>query len=70
MTQIDAIREFLEKGNSITPLDALREFGCFRLAAVIFMLRDEGMDIETITEHKNGKKYARYILRDKQRRLF
>ncbi len=62
-SQNDMIHEYLLAGNSITPVDALREFGCFRLAARIDDLRGRGDDIETITEKKNGKKYARYALR-------
>ena len=62
-SQTDMIHEHLLAGNSITPVDALREFGCFRLAARIDDLRGRGVDIETITEKKNGKKYARYALR-------
>ena len=63
MSQADAILEHLKAGNSITPVDALRDFGCFRLAARIDELRQRGHDIETITEKRNGKKYARYALR-------
>lgn len=32
---------------SIEPLTALREYGCYRLGAVIFMLRDDGWKIDT-----------------------
>jgi hypothetical protein len=70
MTQTDAIRSFLLEGNSLTPIDALERFGCFRLAARIDDLRREGLDIETIKERQNGKSYARYRLRDKQGSLF
>ncbi len=70
MTQTDAIRSFLLEGNSLTPIDALERFGCFRLAARIDDLRREGLDIETIKERQNGKSYARYKLRDKQGSLF
>jgi len=70
MRQVDAIRSFLLEGNSLTPIDALERFGCFRLAARIDDLRQEGLDIETIKERQNGKSYARYRLRDKQGSLF
>jgi hypothetical protein len=70
MRQVDAIRSFLLEGNSLTPIDALERFGCFRLAARIDDLRQEGLDIETIKERRNGKSYARYRLRDKQGSLF
>ena len=48
-SQNDMIHEYLLAGNTITPVDALREFGCFRLAARIDDLRTRGVDIETIT---------------------
>jgi hypothetical protein len=50
-------------GAPITPLEALDRYGCFRLAARIIELRKAGLDIETVTETRNGKKYARYVLR-------
>jgi biotin operon repressor len=70
MTQTDAIRSFLLAGNSLTPIDALERFGCFRLAARIDDLRQEGLDIKTVKERRNGKSYARYQMRDKQGSLF
>lgn len=57
------IKNHLEEGKSITPLEALQLYGCFRLAAVIFILKDEGMDIQTkmIKVGKN-KRCAKYTL--------
>lgn len=63
MSQTDQIRAALIFGRSLTPLDALNEFGCFRLAARVADLRREGLDIECKTETTNGKRYARYQLR-------
>jgi len=63
MTQTEMIRTHLENGRDITPLEALDQYGCFRLAARIDELRKAGLDIETITETRNGKKYAKYKLR-------
>ena len=63
MTQNDAIKQHLLSGKSITPLDALQKYGCFRLAARIDDLRKTGLDIETLTEKRNGKQYASYVLR-------
>ena len=58
-TQKQLIKRRLETClDGITPMDALKDFGCFRLSARIKDLRNEGMNI--ITEHKNG--YARYKL--------
>jgi hypothetical protein len=55
------VKDWLSKGKSITPMEALEMFGCMRLAAVVFELRDEGMAIETekyLTP--SGKYVARY----------
>lgn len=60
MTQTEMIRADLLSGREITPMDALREYGCFRLAARIKELRDEGMNIETIKEQRDGRSWARY----------
>ena len=63
MTQTERIRQHLETGESITPIDALQTYGCFRLAARIDALRKAGMDIQTVKESRNGKSYARYQVR-------
>ena len=70
MTQTDVIRSYLLEGNSITPIDALQRFGCFRLAARIKEPRKAGLDIQTIKERRNGKSYARYKIRNAQGELF
>jgi len=61
MTTKEKIRKHLEKGKSITPIEALNKFGCFRLAARIHDLRDEGMLIKTEKVTTKGKTYAKYI---------
>jgi hypothetical protein len=63
MSQNEAIKAALLSGRSLTPLDALQDFGCFRLAARVADLRREGLDIECHRETTNGKRYARYRLR-------
>ena len=45
MSQKNSILGYLKSGKTITPLHALRDFSCFRLAARIAELRDEGHDI-------------------------
>lgn len=63
-TQCDNIKEYLESGKSITPIDALNLFGCFRLGARIADLKKQGMAIRTdiINDPRNGKRYASYRL--------
>lgn len=57
-----AIREILESGGTITPLEALYKLGCLRLGARIYDLRKEGMAIITETKRSGKKKYAEYRL--------
>ena len=63
--QADKILRYLREYGSITPLDALREFGCMRLGARIWDLRQAGHRIRRDMEahvNKFGEKvhYARY----------
>ena len=44
-SQNKLILEYLEIGNKITPLEALNNFGCFRLSSRIFDLRQKGHNI-------------------------
>lgn len=63
-TQRQRIRRYLLDGNSITPIDALRKFGAFRLADHIFQLKKRyGMDVVTEMIYDDGKRYAKYYLR-------
>jgi len=67
-SQTRAILGWLEKGNSITPIDALRKFGSFRLGARIWDLRRAGHPIEKTLIHVRGKRFAEYRLVSKLRR--
>lgn len=64
MTQNEMIRKYLEAGHSLTQIEALNRFGCFRLATRIFELKKSGMRIktETVENKSTGKRYARYRL--------
>lgn len=50
----------LQAGHSITAVEALDKFACFRLAARIDEFRKEGHNITTETVSQNGKEFARY----------
>ena len=56
------ILEYLQIGNKITPLEALYQFGSFRLSAIIFELRQEGYNIITHNKSVDGKTFAEYEL--------
>jgi hypothetical protein len=62
MSQNQLVLRHLKRG-SITPIQALNHYGCFRLAAVIYGLRDQGHKIRTQeVTNKEGNRYARYSL--------
>ena len=63
MSQTEAIQEHLLQGGSLTPLDALYKFGCFRLSARIKNLRDAGMSIETEMITVDRKRVAKYYVK-------
>lgn len=57
------ILNFLESGESLTPIEALEKFQCFRLAARMNDLRKKGYVIQTeILKDDNGKSYASYSI--------
>ena len=67
MTQCERILQYMHENGSITPLDALREFGCMRLGARIYDLKQAGTRI--IKESQPAKNrygdpvtFARYRL--------
>ena len=62
--QTRKILRYMQEGNTITPIEALAMFGCFRLSARIWDLRNEGEDIETERICRNGKWFAGYKLKD------
>ncbi|WP_346856553.1 helix-turn-helix domain-containing protein [uncultured Draconibacterium sp.] len=62
-SQNEQIREHLEAGNSITPIEALSMFNCFRLSGRINDLKHEGININSqIVKTESGKRVARYSL--------
>jgi len=69
MSQQERILYHLSSGHSITPIEALEMFGCFRLSSVIHRLKkDFDLDIITIIKEKYDeeqgvKRYAEYHLR-------
>lgn len=57
------IKGWLLNGYSLTQLEALNQFGCFRLAARISDLRDQSLNVVTdMVTLENGKRVARYYL--------
>ncbi len=61
-SQSDQILAWLKRGRTITPLQALDKFGCFRLGARIYNLRQDGYNITKKFVKVNGKTFAKYKL--------
>jgi hypothetical protein len=60
-SQKERILRHLLKGGTITPLEALTLFNCFRLGARIDELRKAGYPVETeLVQMPSGKRVARY----------
>ena len=61
------ILKHLQEKGSITPLEALEQYGCYRLGARVFDLRRDGYNIQTTLVEgvdRNGEatRYAKYTL--------
>jgi hypothetical protein len=62
-TQCNMIAAWLEMGYSITSLEALKRFGCMRLASRIHDLKERGMNIDKkIITLANNKRVCEYFL--------
>lgn len=57
------IIDFLASGKTLTPLEALRRFGCMRLPARIYELKRARHRIDSDRVKRNGKWVAAYRLR-------
>lgn len=62
-SQCNAIASALKAGARLTPLEALKRFGCLRLGARIADLRKRGMAItSTLVDVGDGKRVSEYKL--------
>jgi hypothetical protein len=63
MTQQERILQHLQELGSITPMQALTHYGCFRLGARIYNLRRLGHVITSELIQHGHRRYALYTLR-------
>lgn len=61
-SQNTAILNHMLAGNSISPLEALRLFGCMRLGGRRYDLVKDGWNVKTDIVKENGKRFARYSI--------
>lgn len=62
MSQEQQILEHLKAGHALTPIEALQQFGCFRLGARIHDLKQRGYAIDCEKVEQGGKRFARYSM--------
>lgn len=62
MTQYDMIIAHFRQGLSLTVAEALDKYGIYALSQRCGNLKTQGWDIQSKTEHANGKHYSRYWL--------
>lgn len=62
-SQCTLIEQHLRSGKTITPIEALDLYGCFRLGARIWDLKHQGLDIVRDMITNGRKRYARYSLK-------
>jgi hypothetical protein len=63
MTQSDKILEHLRSGQTLTPLEALRKYGCLRLGARVYDLKQKGVTIDMrLIETETGAHVAEYSI--------
>jgi len=62
--QNSQILSYMKEGNSITTLQALELFGCFRLASRINDIKNQGhrVEKEMVKTPNTGKKVAKYYM--------
>lgn len=63
-SQNNMILKHLKSGNSISGIDALNNFGCFRLPARIHDLRRQGYNIRGTMVYDGLKKYKVYSMEE------
>lgn len=61
-TQTSLVLKHMQERGSITPLLALRKFGCMRLASRIDDLKRAGHHINSVMVRRGGKRFAAYSL--------
>jgi len=65
MTQKEQVEQHLRTGRGITQLQALGLYKTFRLSAIIYTLKKEGMDIiSTRKKALTGNHYVEYSMKE------
>lgn len=61
-TQNQQVLAHLKQGKTLTPIEALREYGIFRLAARVYELKKAGWPVVTDRVKTESNTFAKYSL--------
>lgn len=66
-SQLTEVKKHLENYGTITQDQAREKYGATRLSAIVFILKDKGLNIKTemiphVNRYGNKGSYAKYIL--------
>lgn len=59
-SQNDRVLQYIQRHGSITPMEALKRLGVFRLGARIHDLKHRGERIASVRINRNGKWFSQY----------
>ena len=62
LTQELQILRDLRRGKRITPLEALADYGCFRLGARIYDIKQRGYAVKKVMVERGEARVAQYYL--------
>lgn len=66
MTQLEAVRTYIEANGVITTKEAIKELNWItRLSEYIRILRKKGYDIESVWDHNESRRWVNYIFKGK-----
>lgn len=66
MTQLEAVRTYLEANGCITTKEAIKELNWVtRLSQYILLLRKKGYEIESVWDHNESRRWVNYIFKGK-----
>lgn len=66
MTKINAVYYHLKKIGHITSWEAIKLYKATRLADIVYKLKQQGFNIQTVMVEGNNSRFARYFLKEKK----
>lgn len=66
MKKIDSVYLHLKKHKHITSWEAIKLYRATRLADIVYKLKKQGFNIETLMVDGENSRFARYYLKDRK----